>query len=65
MELEPISTLDAYPLFLKSCSIAKEAQTSQLEHFVLRNFMKLYEVKQILHLYAGELKEGKTPTEEL
>ena len=61
LELEPISTIDAYPLFLKSCGIPKEAQTKNLQDFLLRNFMKLHEIKSILALYSAKLNEGYTP----
>ncbi len=58
LELEPICTLDAYPLLLQNFQIPKEQQTSQLQDFVLRNFLKLHEVKTVLALYSAKLKEG-------
>lgn len=65
LELEPISTVDAYPLFLKSCNIPKEAQTKELQCFVLRNFMKLQEIKSILALYSAKLQDGCTPKQSI
>lgn len=61
LELEPISTVDAYPLFLQTYQIPKEAQTKELQDFLLRNFMKLQEIKSILALYAAKLQEGFSP----
>jgi len=63
LELEPICTMDAYPLFLTMCGISKENQTKELEHFVLRNFLKLHEVKSVLALYKAKLDEGLTSKE--
>ena len=58
LELEPISTIDAYPLFLKTCGVRKEAQTQELQDFVLRNFLKLHEMKTVLALYAAHIQDG-------
>lgn len=63
LELEPISTIDAYPLFLKTCQVPKESQTEELKHFVLRNFLKLHELKTILSLYAAYVKDGQSNSE--
>lgn len=63
LELEPICTMDAYPLFLQSFGIPKEAQTSALQDFILRHFLKLHDMKVILALYKAKLDEGMTPSE--
>ncbi len=63
LELEPICTSDAYPLFLKSCKVPEAVQTPALKDFALRHFLKLHELKTVLSLYAAHISNGLSPSD--
>ena len=61
LELEPLSPIDAYPLFLTQIGIPKEAQIDTLLQLILRNFNTIHDIKHILYLYKSFLEEGLHP----
>lgn len=65
MELEPISPLEAYPVYLNHYKIPVEAQTQPLLHFCITNFVSINEMKSVLALYAALLNEGHASEESL
>jgi len=65
MEIEPISPVEAYPVYLETIGVPKEAQTESLLHFCISNFISINEIKSVLTLYHSLIKEDKTPQESL
>ena len=64
LELEPMSPMDAYPMYLNAYGIPESARIPELFDFVIRNFLGIHEMKSILKLYRAHLKRG-TPDEAL
>ena len=65
VELEPISPTDAYDRFLEMYPIPVAARTSELQRFIVGNFIHIHEIKSILQLYKHFLLDGKTSEEAL
>jgi len=69
LELEPISPLEAVPLYMKEYSIEESDQTNQskdLVNFCIMNFMSLNDIKTVLKLYKSYKDNGHTnPLEKL
>lgn len=65
MEIEPISPVEAYPVYLETIGVPKEAQTESLLHFCISNFISINEIKSVLTLYHSLIQENKTPQESL
>lgn len=58
LEIEPINSLDAYPLLLESLTIPPIHRIPALQDFCLKNYTNLKEIKSILNLYNAYIKEG-------
>jgi len=65
LELEPLSPMDAYPLYMDIYKIPPSARVDELFNFILRNFIGIHEMKSILKLYKAYLTQGTTPKEAL
>ena len=60
MELEPVSPVDVFPLYLDAFAIPAEKRHPELMQLCIRNFININEVKAILQLYKA-LTESATP----
>jgi len=65
LELEPISSIDSYPMYLNLFNVPKDCRTEELLNFCIRNFITINDIKSILKLYKAAITDGKSPTEAL
>lgn len=63
LELEPVSPIDVYPMYLDLFQIPTQERTPQLLDFCIRNFITIHEMKSILSIYKAFLQEGKSGEE--
>ena len=65
LEIEPISPIDAVPLYMTKYKIPVEGQ-EELKDFCIRNFISIHEVKSVLKLYSAYNASGiKNPIDNL
>lgn len=65
LEIEPISPIDAVPLYMKKYNI-QEQYVEELKDFCIRNFIGIGEVKSVLKLYKSYCSLGlENPIEKL
>ena len=65
LEIEPISPIDAVPLYMTKYNIPLTGQ-EQLKNFCIRNFISIHEVKSVLKLYSAFNASGmKDPLDHL
>jgi hypothetical protein len=66
LEIEPISPIDALPLYMSLYEIPDaEAKSKELYDFCLRNFVSIHEVKTVLKLYKAYSTTNKNPIDTL
>jgi DNA polymerase III delta prime subunit len=58
LELEPISPLEAVPLYMKEYSIQESEESENLVNFCIMNFMSLNDIKTVLKLYKSYVSNG-------
>lgn len=65
LEIEPISPIDAVPLYMNKYDIPNEC-LEELKDFCIRNFIGIHEIKSILKIYKSYSLEGvKKPLDAL
>lgn len=65
LEIEPISPIDAVPLYMTKYGIPSTKQ-EELKDFCIRNFISIHEVKSVLKLYKSySLSEIENPIDHL
>jgi len=57
LEIEPISPIDAVPLYMTKYNIPSEAH-EELKNFCIRHFISIHEVKSIIKLYKAYSTSG-------
>jgi len=57
LEIEPISPIDAVPLYMTKYKIPSDAH-DELKDFCIRNFISIHEVKSIIKLYSAYKSSG-------
>lgn len=68
LEIEPISPIDALPLYMRLYEIPEregEGEAKPLYDFCLRNFVSIHEVKTVLKLYKAYSATNKNPIDAL
>lgn len=58
LEMDAVSPIEIYPVYLKEYEIEKENITDDLFDCCIRNFTGIHEMKSIIRLYKAFLKEG-------
>ena len=63
MELEPVSPIDVFPMYMDAFGIPTDSQTPRLLQLCIRNFVNIHEIKSILQLYKAFTADGAASTD--